>query len=109
MKPQPTPAHRGDPLFGFTKNLWLAATVNHEAMNDRDAAVTVAVRSGSEVSDLGDMVIGYARTAFGLTVKRDGDRLVWPNGATATFTTPAPPVKGAEPLVIEADEIRELL
>lgn len=92
-------------LTGFARNLWLAATANHEARHDPDSRTVVPVRSEREVAELASAVIDYASKAFRLNVRRDDDRLVWPNGATLTFSVAGRrPIRGEQPS-ITTDEV----
>lgn len=93
----------------FVKSLWLAATANHEAMSDPESSVSVAVSTDAAAIELGSMVIDYARTAFRVQVRRQDEKLVWPNGATLEFSvTGRAKIRGDRPSFIAQDEIRSL-
>jgi hypothetical protein len=85
-------------VAGFARNLWLAATANHEARNDPDSHTVIPVRSDYEARELAAVVVDYAAKTFRLHVQRDGDCLVWPNGAVLAFSVSGrTPIRSAQP------------
>ncbi len=92
-------------LTGFARNLWLAATANHEARHDPDSRTVIPVRSNREATELAAMVVDYAHKAFRLNLRHDGDLLVWPNGATLEISvTGRQSIRGARPSLTLVDE-----
>lgn len=94
---------------GFARNLWLAATANHQARNDPDSRTVIPVRSEHEAMELASVVIDYAAKAFRLHVEQQDGTLVWPNGATLAFSvTGRAKIRGERPALTVQDEIRSL-